>query len=52
MLSQETVRQETVFVIVIENGVVTEIGKSFILQPEIRFAGLGIRWVEERIRKE
>lgn len=51
MLSQEIVRQETIFAIVIENGVVTEIGNSFMKQPEIRFAGPGIRWVEEKTKK-
>ena len=51
MLSQEMRKQETEFVIVVENGVVAQIGKTFLYHPEIRFAGQGICWLEEKIRK-
>lgn len=37
----------TQFATVTENGVVTKIGRSTILQPQIRFKGGSIPWVDD-----
>ncbi len=40
-------------VIVVENGVVVEIGKTSMFHPEIKFIKRdGICWLEDKIRKE
>ena len=45
------VRQEIRFTVQKCNGVVTNIGKSVIYQPQVRFGGGSIKWYEDK-RKE
>ena len=48
---KEIVNQEVEFVVVSENGVVVESGKTFLYHPEIQFAGSGIHWLEEKTKQ-
>lgn len=52
MIQQEVIKQETEFVVVVENNVVVEIGRTFLYHPEIQFAGQGICWLEEKIMED
>ena len=36
------------FSIKVENGVVKEIGKSYVAMPEVHFKGGSIKWYEEK----
>lgn len=40
-------KQRADFAMVTKNGVVTQIGRSVILQPEIKFKGGSIPWVDD-----
>lgn len=41
-------KNEIQFAIKTNNGVVTAIGKSFILQPKTEYKGSGIKWYEDK----
>lgn len=46
---EEVVEFEGQFAITVENGVVVEIGKTFLLHPKIQFKKTGgIHWLEEK----
>lgn len=40
-------KQENVFAIKTKEGVIEQVGKSIILQPEIKFKGGGIKWFDD-----
>ena len=42
------IKKQTVeFAVVTKNGVVTQIGRSVIYQPEIKFKGGTVKWVDD-----
>lgn len=45
-------KQTIEFATVTKNGVVQKIGKSTITQPKTNFNGIGIRWYEDKPKKE
>ena len=40
-------KQTAEFAVVTKNGVVTQIGRSVIYQPEIKFKGGTVKWVDD-----
>lgn len=40
-------KQMVEFAVVTKNGVVTQIGRSVIYQPEIKFKGGTVKWVDD-----
>ena len=44
-------KTSTEFQTVTENGVVTQIGRSSILQPKIKFKGGSVKWYEDKPKK-
>ena len=40
-------KQTVEFAVVTKNGVVTQIGRSVIFQPEIKFKGGTVKWVDD-----
>ena len=40
-------KQTVEFAVVTKNGVVTQIGRSVIYQPEIKFKGGTVKWVDD-----
>lgn len=43
-------RQEVRFGVRVENGVVKEVGKSYVYVPANKFAGGKIKWYEDKIK--
>ncbi len=44
-------KQTLQFATITENGVVTKIGRSAILQPKTDFKGGSIKWYEDKLKK-
>ncbi len=44
-------KQTLQFATVTENGVVTRIGRSVILQPKTHFKGGSIKWYEDKLKE-
>lgn len=40
-------KQEIAFAVVIKNGEVVKIGRSYIIQPEIRYSGRKTKWFDD-----
>jgi hypothetical protein len=45
-------KQTVEFAVVTKNGVVQQIGKSSILQPQTNFKGGSIKWYEDKPKKK
>ena len=45
-------RQIVTFAVKKADGIVMQISKSYILQPEIKFSGGSIRWYEDRVKEK
>lgn len=46
-------KKETItFATVTRNGVVEHIGRSSLPKPEIKFNGKGIKWYEDKMKKQ
>jgi len=41
-------KQTVEFSVSVKNGVITNIGRSYILHPEIRFNGNSVKWYEDK----
>ncbi len=41
-------KHEVNFAVKTENGVVTQVGKSVILQPNLRLKGNSVKWFDDR----
>jgi hypothetical protein len=48
MMQTQTVE----FTVVTQNGVVQQIGKSSILQPQTNFKGGSIKWYEDKLKEK
>jgi hypothetical protein len=44
-------KQSVGFSVATKNGVVQQIGKSFLLQPQTNFKGGSVKWYEDRPKK-
>lgn len=45
-------KQIVTFPVIVKEGIVTKIGKSYITHPEIRFNGNSIKWYEDKMKNK
>lgn len=45
-------KQTATFAVKKKDGIVTQIGRSCIPQPKIKFSGGGIKWYEDRVKQK